>query len=251
MKDQLVFDASTAGSIADSDSVGAFVTANDGTLITATGTALDVSIDNASIVVTATDLDIRDLVFATDKVDVSGSEVALDAATLAALETVTVEQGTSPWVIGDGGGSITVDAVDLDIRDLTAASDSVASWTHDGTGTAITSTGTALDVNIASGTITTSDAALANTAIAHASNPLGVADTAEDAVAAPLADRKYLWIYNTDNQKIFVGATGVTVATGFPISGGAYMELRAGAAIDIEFVGSTGKTPTIKTLELS
>ncbi len=35
--------------------------------------------------------------------------VALDAATLAALETITVNQGTNPWVIGDGGGSITVD----------------------------------------------------------------------------------------------------------------------------------------------
>jgi len=51
------------------------------------------------IPVTATDLDIRDLVFATDKVDTSGSVVALDAATLAALETVTVLQGTSPWVV--------------------------------------------------------------------------------------------------------------------------------------------------------
>lgn len=35
--------------------------------------------------------------------------VVLDATSLAALETVTVLQGTSPWVIGDGGGSITVD----------------------------------------------------------------------------------------------------------------------------------------------
>jgi hypothetical protein len=42
--------------------------------------------------------------------------VALDAATLAALETVTVNQGTSPWVVS---------AVDLDIRNLTFATDKV------------------------------------------------------------------------------------------------------------------------------
>lgn len=59
--------------------------------------------------VTATDLDIRDLVFATDKVDVSGSEVSLDAGTLAALENI----------------SAVVTATDLDIRDLAFATDSV------------------------------------------------------------------------------------------------------------------------------
>lgn len=125
-------------------------------------------------VVTATDLDIRNLVFATDKVDVTGSTVALDAGTLAALEsitvqngagaaavniqdggnsitvdgTVTVNQGTSPWVIGDGGGSITVDATDLDIRDLTHVSDSVK--IGDGTDFLAINTDGSINVNISS-----------------------------------------------------------------------------------------------------
>ena len=86
--------------------------------------AIDAS-GKISAIVEATNLDIRDLAFATDKVDVTGSEVSLDSATLAALETITVNQGTSPWVIGDGGGSITVDAADLDIRDLSHSQDSV------------------------------------------------------------------------------------------------------------------------------
>jgi hypothetical protein len=60
-----------------------------------------------NVVVSATNLDIRDLVFATDKVDVSGSEVSLDAATLAALENITVS------------------ATNLDIRDLVFATDKV------------------------------------------------------------------------------------------------------------------------------
>lgn len=80
-----------------------------------------------NITVTATDLDIRDLAFATDKVDVSGSEVSLDATTLAALESITVENGAGAAAVNiqDGGNSITVDATDLDIRDLTHVSDSV------------------------------------------------------------------------------------------------------------------------------
>jgi hypothetical protein len=64
----------------------------------------EVSLDAATlaaletITVVATNLDIRDLAFATDKVDVSGSEVSLDAATLAALESITVnEAGYSSW----------------------------------------------------------------------------------------------------------------------------------------------------------
>jgi hypothetical protein len=86
-----------------------------------------------SITVDAENLDIRDLAFVTDSVDVSGSEVALDAATLAALEEVTVQNGAgaaavniqdggNSITIDDGGTSITVDAVDLDIRELTHAS---------------------------------------------------------------------------------------------------------------------------------
>lgn len=269
MKDQLIFDTTDAQSIADSDSVGAYLRSADGTLLTHTDVggkkALDVrvaeginvevdlnfaddsvtahqggtwtidSITNA-VTVQASNLDIRDLVFATDKVDVSGSEVSLDAATLAALENITVS------------------ATDLDIRDLSAAQDSVESWMHDGAGTALTSTlegaKQALDVFVAN-TIAVNDAALANTAILAAANPLDVANTAEAVKASALANRKYLMIYNNDNTKVFIGQSGVTAANGFPLSPGSVMELRAGPAISPFFVGQTGKTPEIRTLELS
>lgn len=72
------------------------------------------------VLVSASNLDIRDLVFATDKVDVGGSVVALDAGTLAALETV--ELGATTLAALE---NITVSATDLDIRDLTHVSDSV------------------------------------------------------------------------------------------------------------------------------
>lgn len=50
---------------------------------------------------------------------------------------ITVFQGTSPWVIGDGGSSITVDAVALDIRALSFATDKV-----DVSGSSVSITGT-------------------------------------------------------------------------------------------------------------
>ena len=301
MKDKLVFDTTNATTIADSDSVGAYLRSSDGTLLTHTDVsgkkALDVrvaeginvevdldfnddsvtahqggtwtidSITNA-VTVTATDLDIRDLAFATDKVDVTGSEVSLDATTLAALENITVSatdldirdlafatdsvtahQGGT-WTIDSITNAVTVTATDLDIRDLSAAQDSVQAWAHDGAGTALTSTlvgaDQALDVNV----VAANDASVANTAIAAAAETLDVANTAQDAVASPLASRKYLFVYNNDNQKMFIGQSGVTVANGFPVSPGSYLELRAGSAVDVEFV-SAKINHAIRTLELS
>lgn len=65
--------------------------------------AVNIQDGGNSITVDALDLDIRNLVFATDKVDVSGS-------------TISVTQGTSPWIVS---------ATDFDIRDLAFATDKV------------------------------------------------------------------------------------------------------------------------------
>ncbi len=102
-----------------------------------------VDVSGSSVTVSSTDLDIRDLVFATDKVDVSGSVVALDAPTLAALESITVQNGSGAAAVNiqDGGNSITVDAADLDIRDLVFATDKV-----DVSGSSVTVTATDLDI---------------------------------------------------------------------------------------------------------
>jgi len=324
MKDHLIFDTTDAGTITDSDSVGAFVRAgDDGTLIGHVADALKVNFSNTTIdvtatdldirdltqtdevtvfqgtdpwVVSATDLDIRDLAFATDSVDVSGSSVSITG-------DVNVTQGTSPWVVS---------ATDLDIRDLDASQDNVAidGISAGGNALVINADGSlnvnadisvvngsdkaedsahvsadigtyvlavrqdtlaastsadgdyasfkvseagALYVNLAesSGTLEVSDAALADTAIVSAAEVLDTADTAQAAVASPLADRKYLSIYNMDNKKIFIGGSTVTSANGFPVSPGSYIEMRAGAASAVFFVGSTGATPEIRSLELS
>lgn len=73
--------------------------------------AVNIQDGGNSITVDANNLDIRDLVFATDKVDVSNSTIALDVTTLTALENITVQNGAGASAVNiqDGGNSITVD----------------------------------------------------------------------------------------------------------------------------------------------
>lgn len=297
------------------------------TAVEVEGRSLDVWISNPSIAISdgggsitvdATDLDIRDLAFATDKVDVTGSTVELGATTLAALETITVEQGTSPWVVsgtvtitdaanyaedsahvsGDIGKFMLAVRNDADVSLVSTDGDyaplqvdangrlkvaaevsiepSDAEFLEDSAHTSgdvglhmlavrqdTLATSTSADGDYASfkvnslgrlyvdtGDVTVNDAALANTAIASAAETLDTANTAQDIIASPLANRKYVYVYNNDNQKMFIGQSGVTAANGFPISPGAYMELRAGAAVDIEYV-SAKTNHEIRTLEIS
>jgi hypothetical protein len=110
------------------DDLNANVNIQVGDVDVSNGNPVPVSDAGGSLTVDATDLDIRDLAFATDKVDVSGStNIGLDAATLAALESITVQNGSGASAVNiqDGGNSLTVDAIDLDIRDLTHVSDSI------------------------------------------------------------------------------------------------------------------------------
>jgi adhesin HecA-like repeat protein len=106
--------------------------------------------------VTATDLDIRNLAFATDTVDVSGSDVSitgdvnvtatdLDIRNLAfATDTVDVS-GSAVSITGD----VNVTATDLDIRNLTHASDSVK--IGDGTDFLAVNTDGSINVNVVPG----------------------------------------------------------------------------------------------------
>ena len=215
-KDQLVFDTTDAASIAASDKVGSHTLSGSGELI---GSETINSVERLSV-----DSTLKD-----------GAGTAL----------------TSTLVGGKQGLDVNViEGINVEV-DLDAADDSVASHLFDGAGTALTSTlvgsDQALDVNV----VQVEDASLANTAIATAANTLATADTAQDVVSSPLANRKYLMVRNQSNKRIFVGASGVTAANGFPLSPGSVMELRVGAAVDVEFVGSSGDTPEIRTMELS
>ncbi len=93
----------------------------------------DVSGSNVNAVVTATDLDVRDLAFATDKVDVSGSSVTVSAAD---LDIRDLAFATDKVDVSGSDITSTVSATDLDIRDLVAATDSVQANLFDEAGVA-------------------------------------------------------------------------------------------------------------------
>lgn len=118
-KGQLIADPAV---VLDGDSVVSFLRDGAGNVITSTGGALDVQVANTSLTVTATNLDIRDLSFATDKVDVSGSS---NVAVTDGGGSLTVD-GTV--AVSSVGGTVTVSATDLDIRDLAFATDSVTAY---------------------------------------------------------------------------------------------------------------------------
>lgn len=240
MKDQLNFDVTDANTIADSDSVGAFVRSSDGTLITHSTVggkeALDVSIADGINV----------------EVDLSHVDDSVRLGDGTSFFTSTSENGDIALDVHISNTSLVVTATQLDIDDLNATDDAVQSHLYDGAGTALTSTlvgaDQALDVNVVQ--TTGSDEALANTAILAAADTLATPGTAEKVVAANLADRKYLFVRNNDNRVMYVGGSGVDAATGFPVSPGSVIELRAGASVDV-YYDSAKAGHAIRTLELS
>jgi hypothetical protein len=264
------------------------VALGDGTnLLTSTTVGADIGLDvniiNASIVVSATDFDIRDLVYTSD--------------------SVTAYQGTSPWVVS---------ATDLDIRDLTAASDSVAAWLSDGSGNAITSSGGALDVNLASQdadiNVNITNASLSVTQgtspwvvsatdldirdLTHVSDSVKLGDgtnlltstnvgsdygldvyqlndptvanvaaltTAKSAtstqsalLASQLSNRKFMLVQNLGNRAVYVAEAGATDAatTGLRLSPGAVAEFRLGASVALDVEASDG-TQDVRVFEAS
>lgn len=304
-KDKLIFDPAE---LAASDDVGAYLRASDGTLLTHTDVggkkALDVNVANdvsvtiapgseikitdgtddlainadgsINAVVSATDLDIRNLAFATDKVDVTGSEVSLDAATLAALENITA----------------VVTATDLDIRNLSHTQDNVA--IAQGGNTMIVnadgSINVSADISVVNGSDKLEDAAHASgdvgtyilavredtlTSSVSASgdyssmkvdalgrlhtvsvaqdakfSAVSVAITATDLAAVDLVNRKKVLIQNVSNRVVYIGESTVTAANGIRLSAGSSMEIEAGPQVDLYAI-AVGGSADIRMLELA
>jgi hypothetical protein len=165
--------------------------------------------------------------------------------------------------VSDAGGSLTVDASDLDIRDLVAASDAVSAWLKDGSGNSISSTTGSLHVLLQNASIVVTASDLDIRDLTHSSDSVKVGDgtdflaintdgsinvavAALDTVAnddltvgttevelvaaAPVANRRYLLIQNNAANPIYVGATGVTTTTGviIPKNGNLAVEASAG-----------------------
>jgi hypothetical protein len=316
---RLVFDATDTASQNASANVGAYLRASDGTLLTHTDVSgkksLDVNVANTltidvdldhttdsvqigdgtdflainndgslNAVVTATNLDIRDLAFATDSVDVSGSSVTVSATDLDIRDLAFATDK-----VDVSGSSVTVSATNLDIRDLAAATDSVSAWTKDGSGNSISSTSNALHVLLQNSSVavtatnldvrdlthasdsikigdgtdfmavntngsinveTTSDPALANTALSAVAETVGTSAVQIVDGGDELANRKYVMIYHNGNKQAYIGQSGVTTSSGFPLPAGSLFEARIGAAVDIFMIADTAGQ-NIRTLQLS
>ncbi len=263
-KDKLIYDATTPS---DGDSVAAFLRTGTEAL-TSTGGALNVNIS----AFTATDVDIRDLAFATDKVDASGSVVALDAGTLAALENITVS------------------ATDLDIRDLAFATDKVdvggsVVALDAGTLAALENITVIAGGNVADDAVdsgnpikvgsravsgaltavsTTGDRAdlisdlyrrvwVNNTPNIAGSNAAVSVDTTAGGVAlfaSPLAGRRKVEIQNLGSKAIFVGLGTVTAANGVRVAAGGTMTQELGPDIALKAIADSG-TQDVRVLQLA
>jgi hypothetical protein len=91
-----------------------------------------------TITTTATDLDIRNLVFATDKVDISGSTLAANSGVDIGDVTINNAAGASAVNIQDGGNTITVDGTVSANATLAAETTKVIGTVNVSTGQTIT-----------------------------------------------------------------------------------------------------------------
>lgn len=260
---KLVFDATDADSIAASANVGAYLRSADGTLLTHTDVggkkALDVRV--AEGINVEVDLSAADDSVASWTNDGAGNPITSTTGFL----DVYVQNGAGAAAVNiqDGGNSITVDAVDLDIRDLTHVSDSVK--VGDGTDFLAVNADGSINITDNGGSITVdgtvtalqgtspwvvSDAALANAAIKTVAETVGVAAAAIIDGADELAARKYVFIYNNGSKQAYVGASGVTTANGFPVPPGSILEARIGDAVDV-FMIAAAAGQDVRTMQLS
>jgi hypothetical protein len=128
--------------IRDLDAAQDNVAISDGTDTLAVNTdgSINITDNGGSLTVDATDLDIRDLTSASDSVEVlQASHDNLNANANIQVGNADVANG-NPVPVSDAGGSLTVDATDLDIRDLSASTDSVAANIRDEAGNAFSNT---------------------------------------------------------------------------------------------------------------
>ena len=288
LTNRLVFDPTDANSVAASSSVGAFVRAgSDGDLIASqtlnseewlnvagilhdkTGTAIDSSnplpVDVTGGVNVEVDLShVDDSVALGDGTNLLtshnvGSDYGLDVYVLNSALDVNLQDGagtdlTSTLIGAKQSLDVNVagfSATDIDIRDLTHVSDSVA--LGDGTNLLTSTTVGAdigLDVNIINASDIDVDDDLADTAIENTAT--AVSTTAVNVVASALSDRKWLAVANEGNKSLYFGKTGVTTSNGFPLHPGMQQLWRIGASVSPQIIGGNGaSSEDLRVMELS
>lgn len=160
--------------------------------------------------------------------------------------SITAHQGGT-WTIDAITNAVTVQATNLDIRDLAFASDSVTAhqggtWTIDAITNAVTVQATNLDIrdlSSATDSVSTVEQAL-NT---WKTSQVSVTNSATQIAATPLTGRKRIIIQNVGAQDIYVkDANTVAAATDGKIAKGASFEMILGASATIYGITASGSS---------
>lgn len=263
-KEQLIFDP-TGANTSECDTVGSYLLGSTGNTITSTDLgggveALDVNVAGGNISV--------DLDFATDQVDVTGSTVGLDTATLTALENITIDGGQVELgaaslaalenITIDAGTisldaatllaleEITVSATDLDIRDLTASTDSVS--IGDGTDVLDINADGSINVQITGGGKL--DVIASNNTCSHSA--VSVTDVAAPLVTTALTGRTRIHIQNRGSKGIYIGCDNtVTTTDGTYIPKGASASWDFTDAVSLHAITDAGGSADVRVIELA
>ena len=211
-KDRLIFDPSDS---ADSDNIGAYLRAgSDGDLLSSTNVSgkegLDINIINASVTVTATDFDIRDLTHVSDSVKVGDGTDFLSVNADGSINVNLTDDGVADDAADSGnplkvGGkayaSLSADPVDDGDRANLAQDIYRRVYIHDGA-----------HMSVASAKVT-------------------VGATAVALPTSALAGRTRIMIQNISSNPVWIGPSGVTTSgatTGILVSKSSTLSLEAG-----------------------
>ena len=183
-----------------------------------------------------------------------------DADAIALLTTIDTDTGTIVTNTGTIAGDTT--SIDATLTALSKAEDSAhvsgdqgimaLAVRDDAGGSLVSADGdyTPLSINNSgelrvAGSFSTScpNSSIVNTATT-------VNNTATDLVGTDLANRQDVWVANRGNRPVFIGGSGVTAANGYPLPRGSFMNICAGANIDLHGITASG-TADVRILELA
>lgn len=181
--------------------------------------------------------------------DPVGNALNVNATVITSIEDVAIKDPVSGHIMAvNADGSINTDVI------ISAASDSVASWTKDGLGNPITSIGGALNVSTTgsssvTGTVTNNEAAL--TAFQTSQYTIGTSSV--QITPSPLSARKSISLRAvcTSSNAIYVGPTsGVTTSTGWIMYNGETLIMDLDSSHTIYAI-SNAASQTIFAMEIS
>jgi hypothetical protein len=83
------------------------------------------------------------------------------------------------------------------------------------------------------------------------STKVDMTQTAAKIPASPLSGRRFMLIQNTGSEIVFLGPSTVDSTNGYDLAAGDVVPLELDASLDIYGVCASGKTSTIKVLEIA